>query len=190
MGIEELMHRLYARITGVSSTRFKYGEVEDATLVRAETDIRGIAGRIEFGYFPGSTVDEILAAASSKMPDILILDHIDLIQTPKADNEAYAIAQITSGLKAFAGQKNAFVFCLSQFNREAKGDMPAMHQLRSSGAKEQDSDSVLILHRDLDPEGENFKKATLRIAKNRSGQVGDIMLDFKPEITTFCERKN
>lgn len=191
MGIEELMNRLYARITGVSSTKFKYGSVEDSTLAIAEKDIGSIQGVIEFGYFPGGTMDEILSAAASKMPDVLIIDHIDLVRTVvKTDNEAYAIAQMTSSLKAFAGQKNCLVLCLSQFNRESKGDMPEMHQLRSSGAKEQDSDVVLILHRSLDPDSEEHKTAKLRIAKNRSGQVGDLLLDFKPEITMFYERKN
>jgi replicative DNA helicase len=190
MGVEELTHRLMARITGLNATKFKYGNVEPANLIIADRELGGMSGKIEIGYLPGTTIEEILQAASSKSPDVLIVDHIDLVKTQgKVDNEAYAIAQMTSSLKAFAGQKNCLVFCLSQFNRESKGDMPELHQLRGSGAKEQDSDVVLILHRDLDPDAAD-KTAKLRVAKNRAGQVGDLLLDFKPEITMFYERKN
>jgi len=188
MSTEELTHRLYARVTNMTSTKFKYGTVEDATLIIAERELSGMSGKIQIGYLPGSTIDEILQCASAKMPDILIVDHIDLIRpTGKADNEAYAIAQMTSAMKAYAGQKNCLVFCLSQFNRESKGDMPELHQLRGSGAKEQDSDVVLILHRSLNPDEEGFRQATLRIAKNRSGQAGEIGLKFTPETTLFEE---
>lgn len=191
MSVEELTHRLFARITGLSATKFKYGNVEEANLIIAERELSAMSGKIEIGYLPGSTVEEILQSASAKMPDVVIIDHIDLVRSStKTDNEAYAIAQMTSAMKAFAGQKNCMVFCLSQFNRESKGDMPQLHQLRGSGAKEQDSDVVLILHRTLNPDDATFREAKLVIAKNRSGQVGEIELDFKPEITTFCERKN
>ena len=188
MSVEELTHRLFARVSGVTATKFKYGNVDDAVVMRAKSEIESMAGRVQTAYLPGATVEEVLQSASANTPDVLIVDHIDLLRSStKTDNEAYAIAAMTSALKAFAGQKDCVVLCLSQFNRESKGGFPELHQLRGSGAKEQDSDTVLILHRELDPDSADFNKTTLRIAKNRSGQVGDIFMQFKPQLTYFEE---
>lgn len=193
MSQAELMDRLMARITGVHASRFKYGNVPEEVLARGFHELKQAMGKIRFEIPNGKTIAEIIRQAdfihAKDGLDLLIIDHIDLIQDSgnRNETEATAIARITANLKKWAMAKNGVVIALSQFNRESRGEMPQMHQLRGSGAKEQDSDCVLILHRDLDPDTVGFTDAQLRIAKNRTGQLGDIKLKFMPELTFFKE---
>ena len=85
------------------------------------------------------------------------------------------------------------VLALSQLNRRNEdnsrtGNRPQLSDLRESGSLEQDADVVALIHRDgyykrEDPTLEN--KATLIIAKQRNGPVGDIDLHFEPKYTLF-----
>lgn len=190
----ELMDRILARITRTHATRFKYANIQDSVLEWGFRELEAMPGKIMVEVPSGKNFSQILRQAEFMHQhaglDLLILDHIDLILEPirRNENESSAIARMTSSLKDFANRKNSVVIALSQFNRESRGEMPEMHQLRGSGAKEQDSDVVLILHRDTkDPDAVDFREARLRIAKNRNGQLGDIPLRFYPEFTYFEE---
>lgn len=188
----ELTNRLLSRITKIHGTRFKHGNVSTQDVDYAFRQIQAAKGRLTFQTAFGATIEDILmnAELAEENLDVLIVDHIDLVQHKNfgKESEATVIGRMTSALKAFAGKKNCLVICLSQFNRESKGDFPGLHQLRGSGAKEQDSDTVLILHRNTsEPDAVEFVEATLRVAKNRSGMQSDIKLKFIPELTYFEE---
>lgn len=188
MSMFQLTNRIASQITRISNTRYKYGEVDPANLVILKREIAGMVGNIQI-MEGGQTMDAILAKARQIPHDMLVIDHIDLLTNDRGKNEteASAIGRQTAALKAHATSQKVLVLCLSQFNREAKNDFPQMHQLRGSGSKEQDSDIVLILHRSLDSDAEDFGLPTLRIAKNREGQIGDLHYKFVPETTTFTE---
>lgn len=188
----ELTNRLLSRITKVHGTKFKYGNVSTQEVDYAFRQIQEAKGRLTLQTAFGASIEDILmnAELAEESLDILILDHIDLVQHKNfgKESEATVIGRMTSALKAFAGKKNCLVICLSQFNRESKGGFPELHQLRGSGAKEQDSDTVLILHRNTsEPDALEFVEATLRVSKNRSGLQADIRLKFTPETTYFEE---
>lgn len=183
----ELMNRLAAHISGVSGTRFKYGNPPVGVMLSVEDAISQAPGDLVFEYVPGASKSDILNRAKTMDADLIIVDHIDLMQEKgrKGENESTTIGRITSAFKAHAARQKCSILCLSQFNRESKGSFPQIHQLRGSGAKEQDSDAVLILHRDQEPDSD--VEPVLRIAKNRHGQEGDIKLFFDGPTTTFRE---
>ena len=63
----------------------------------------------------------------------------------------------------------------SQLNRNAeKSGKPSLHDLRESGAIEQDADIVILLHKDADS-----GKTSVEVAKHRRGETGrlDLQLD-------------
>ena len=190
MSLAQLTNRLAAQISKISNTVYKYGDANEISLGIVKREIAGMVGNIQI-MEGGLTMDSILEKARQVEHDILVIDHIDLLisDKSKSENEATAIARMTSALKSHARERNCLVICLSQFNRESKGEVPQLHQLRGSGAKEQDSDIVLILHRSLDEREESFKMPKLIVAKNRDGQVGEIAFSFIPEYTTFNELK-
>jgi replicative DNA helicase len=125
--------------------------------------------------------------------DVLIVDYIGLMSgTDSKVSRAYQIEEISRGLKTLAKDLEIVVICLAQVNRGAadKGNQPpSLHELRDSGAIEQDADVVGFIHRPIQaqPElGEDFKNyGLLRIAKNRQGRCGDVHLFYYAEQTKF-----
>jgi replicative DNA helicase len=125
--------------------------------------------------------------------DVLVVDYIGLMAglDPKAPR-AYQIEEISRGLKALAKELDIVVICLAQVNRGAMdrvNSTPGLHDLRDSGAIEQDADVVGFIHRPIvaNPNaGDAFARyALLRVAKNRQGRTGDINLFYQGECTRF-----
>ncbi len=125
--------------------------------------------------------------------DVLIVDYIGLMSgTDSKVSRAYQIEEISRGLKTLAKELGIVVICLAQVNRGAAdrgNECPALHDLRDSGAIEQDADVVAFIHRPIiaKPDiGADWKDyALLRLAKNRQGRVGDVHLHYVGEQTKF-----
>lgn len=125
--------------------------------------------------------------------DVLIVDYIGLMNgLDSKQSRAYQIEEISRGLKSLAKELDIVVVCLAQVNRgvaERVNAVPGLHDLRDSGAIEQDSDVVAFIHRpiaanpDLPPEFERY--GLLRVAKNRQGKIGDVHMYFEGEYTKF-----
>src|SRR5581483_10163891 len=116
------------------------------------------------------------------------------------DNRQLEIAEISAGIKALAKELNIPIVVLAQLNRNPEnrtGDSkgrPRLSDLRESGSIEQDADIVGLLVReeyyaDTDEDKKEAEgKATLIIAKQRNGPVGDVPLTFLKEFTRFEDR--
>lgn len=133
----------------------------------------------------------------------IFIDYLQLIRSPgdrNNDNRQLEIADISANLKALAKELNIPIVVLAQLNRnpeqrtgESKG-RPRLSDLRESGSIEQDADLVGLLVRDeyyaeTDEAKEEMRgKATLIIAKQRNGPVGDVPLTFLKEFTRFEDR--
>lgn len=125
--------------------------------------------------------------------DVLVVDYIGLMAglNPK-DSRAYQIEEISRGLKALAKELDIVVICLAQVNRGAMdraNSTPGLHDLRDSGAIEQDADVVAFIHRPIvaNPNaGDKFQHyALVRVAKNRQGRTGDVHCHYHGECTRF-----
>lgn len=145
----------------------------------------------------GLTIIQVKSKAKAlkrrKGLDVLIVDYIGLMSgTDSKVSRAYQIEEISRGLKNLAKELGIVVICLAQVNRGAadKGNTPpGLHELRDSGAIEQDADVVAFIHRPImaQPElGGDWKSyAVLRVAKNRQGRCGDVHLHYIGEQTKF-----
>jgi replicative DNA helicase len=133
----------------------------------------------------------------------IFIDYIQLLRstTRRAqDNRQLEIAEISNGIKALAKELNIPIVVLAQLNRNPEsrtGDSkgrPRLSDLRESGSIEQDADVVGLLVREEYYAGndeerkESSGKATLIIAKQRNGPVGDVPLTFLKEYTRFEAR--
>jgi len=134
---------------------------------------------------------------------LIVIDYLQLLKSTSKraqDNRQLEIAEISSGVKALAKELDIPIIVLAQLNRnpenrtgDAKG-RPRLSDLRESGSIEQDADLVGLLMReeyyaDNDEDKQAAEgKATLIIAKQRNGPVGDVPLTFLKEFTRFEDR--
>jgi replicative DNA helicase len=130
--------------------------------------------------------------------DLLIIDYLQLLRSESAqakDNRQNEVAEISRGIKALAKELKIPIIILAQLNRkseEAKAE-PALHNLRESGAIEQDADMVLLLHRveqEKDADGndrphDSIMPYVLNIAKQRNGPTDRVDILFQAQYTRF-----
>jgi len=130
--------------------------------------------------------------------DLLVIDYLQLLRSESAqakDNRQNEVAEISRGIKALAKELAIPIIILAQLNRrseESKGE-PALHNLRESGAIEQDADVVLLLHRhdaEKDDEGNERQMGpvipySLIIAKQRNGPTDKLDILFNSPYTRF-----
>ena len=128
---------------------------------------------------------------------LVIIDYLQLMTSaggpPKAsDNRQQIVSDMSRALKLMAKELNVPVICLSQLSRANESRStgqrrPMLSDLRESGAIEQDADIVLFLYREsyYEDDAENPNVAECIVAKNRHGETGTVMLEWRPEFTTF-----
>lgn len=133
------------------------------------------------------TIDQIRTFArqlkrQSDGLDVVFVDYVQLLSpTDSRQHRERQIADISWGLKMMAKELDVAVVSACQLNRSSVKDNrpPTIADLRESGALEQDSDVVVLLHHpmlDNKPTGE----IQFILGKNRGGVQGvTISLDFK-----------
>lgn len=112
----------------------------------------------------------------------VVVDYLQLMAQAPQDRRARHefVADMSRQLKLLAMDMNVPVIMLSQLNRQSESrddKMPRISDLRESGAVEQDSDVVILLHRDINDPGKKHELKML-IAKNRHGSTGTCSFDF------------
>ena len=126
--------------------------------------------------------------------DLLIIDYLQLMCLGRFENRNLEIGAISRALKGLAKELEVPVIALSQLSRapEARSHhRPQLSDLRESGNLEQDADVVSFIYREelYNPDDPSLEgEATLIIAKQRNGPVGDVPLVFLKQFTTFKER--
>ena len=126
---------------------------------------------------------------------LIVIDYLQLIRggERRSESRQQEVSEISRMLKDLARTLNVPVLALSQLSRKNEDksrtdNKPQLSDLRESGSIEQDADVVALIHRDwyYKREDESLKnKATLIIAKQRNGPVGDIDLAFFGEYALF-----
>ncbi|HBB66766.1 MAG: replicative DNA helicase [Elusimicrobia bacterium GWA2_56_46] len=130
----------------------------------------------------------------NKTLGLIIIDYLQLIRgTGRLESRQQEVSEISRLLKDLARSLKVPVLALSQLNRRSEdkgreGNRPQLSDLRESGSLEQDADVVALIHR---PEYYNREDPTLKnkasiiLAKQRNGPVGEVELYFRPELTRF-----
>lgn len=152
-----------------------------------------IASR-NFKILPGSGIGlaGIKAAAIGCRADIVIIDYLQIIQTPGNRLGRYEkITEISMGLHVLAQSTGMIVIALSQVtNRDPKLQNTPLniHSARESGQIEADADAILMLdkyvEKDLRDSGCKANRV-LRIVKNKNGRCCNIPLSFDGRFQRF-----
>lgn len=125
---------------------------------------------------------EQIAAKCRAIPGLklAVVDYLQLVRPSDGRvSREQQVAHISRSLKIMARELDIAVVVAAQLNRgsvkEGRPREPTIADLRESGAVEQDSDQVLLLHRD------DTDKEIVRLicGKNRIGRTGDCELVFE-----------
>lgn len=202
MSKQQLAQRLLCSRSGVDSHKLRRNMLSGDDFATLSMCVGELSeAPIYIDDTPGLTILGLRAKARriAARHDIkaLFIDYLQLMSAPGTDSRQSEVAQMSRSIKALARELNVPVVCLSQLNRspEAReGHRPRMSDLRESGSIEQDSDVILMLHReeyfhnDPDWREQNPDKvgvAELIITKQRNGPTGTIKLQFHAATTRF-----
>lgn len=127
------------------------------------------------------TVEQIVAHCRSVGDlGVVAVDYLQLLRPSDTKvSREQQVSHMSRQLKIAARELNVAMIACSQLNRgplqNGKVRAPNIGDLRESGAVEQDSDVVLLLHNDEDDPG----ILQMIIGKNRNGRMGDLALSFE-----------
>ena len=145
------------------------------------------------------TVPQLEIQARNVHAQVVMVDYLGLLSAADRRASEYdRITQISGDLKKLAKRLNCVVIALCQLNRESTtggaDTRPKLSQLRSSGAIEQDSDGVLLLHRPEYGQSETQRNPAepqqffVDVAKNRHGRTGTAELAWYAPVNRFTDR--
>lgn len=159
MSAEQLATRIIAERTGISSHKFRSGELEaqDFDKIRdAVAELQNLPLHID--DTGGLSISQLAARARRLHRtvglDLIIIDYLQLITSSggkSSDNRVQEITQISMSLKALAKDLDVPVIALSQLSRQVEqrdDKRPQLSDLRESGSIEQDADVVLFVFRE------------------------------------------
>lgn len=189
---EDLGMRRLAYSAGIEASKLKYGKLNDKDFIDIVNKSGEIANRN--GMFTDCTPKQSLLEIKAKAKaikqayglDVVVIDHLTLMDIPERGTRDLAIGEVTSGLKALAKDLDVSVILLCQLSRavEQRADKrPMLSDLRESGNIEQDADLVTFMYRDEYYNAETEDKGILEciVAKQRNGKTGTIKLSYSAE---------
>lgn len=197
----QLAERLLSMESRVDSNVLRGGTInEDERGMLMEATHRLSQMKVIIDDEPGRTVNQIVARARYMKRrhalTLIVIDYLQIVEPhDRRVNREQQVATISRRLAILARQLEIPVLLLAQLNRDTEKSpdkKPKLYNLRESGALEQDANIVLLLHRSVvdDGSGKNPPtQATLIVAKNRDGDVGEIHLDYRPRHLKFVERE-
>ena len=124
---------------------------------------------------------------------LVVVDYLQLMSSPKrVENRQQEVSELSRSLKLLAKELNVPVVALAQLNRgpELRSDKrPLLADLRESGSIEQDSDVVILLHREdaYEPESPRAGEADLIVAKHRNGPTTTVTVAFQGHYSRFAD---
>nr|WP_119589727.1 DnaB-like helicase C-terminal domain-containing protein [Streptomyces scabiei] len=189
MGGDEVMNTILAADARVPLHHITTGKVDDLGVARMLKS----AERIKTAPLHIDDATQVtLASLRGKVRHLirtvglrlLVVDYLQLMQAPKAENRQVAVSALSRGLKLLAKEFGITVIVLAQLNRasEQRADKrPTIADLRESGSIEQDADIVILLHRPdmYEPESPRAGEIDLILDKHRAGSRTTITAAFQ-----------
>ncbi|MBE0645371.1 MAG: replicative DNA helicase [Bacteroidetes bacterium] len=196
MSSEQLALRLLCAEARVNMQLVRTGRIREEDFSR----LAKYVGKLERANIliddtPGISILELRAKARRMVHEhgvkVIFIDYLQLMTAPSIrESREREIATISRSLKGLAKDLNVPVIALSQLNRSVEqrtGGKPMLADLRESGSIEQDADVVMFIHRNKDQDAppEERGKASVIIAKQRNGEIGEIDLAWISEYARF-----
>jgi replicative DNA helicase len=197
MGKDELSDRTLSAEARIALHHLKQGIATDDDMLRAARRAPDIAAA-PLWINDGALLSlptlraRIRNLVRTKGLRLVIVDYLQLMQAPRAENRQQAVAEISRNLKLIAKDFGITVIVLCQLNRgpeQRTEKKPMVSDLRESGAIEQDADIVILLHREDAYEREHPRagEADLIVGKHRGGPTATITTAFQGHYSRFVD---
>jgi len=201
MGEEELIQRILSIDTQVDQSMLSSGRLDGDEYDK----IRWSAARLktcdmvinDSSYGIDEIISKIKFEHALSPLDLVIIDYVQLMESTsksgrRSENRSQEVERISRRLKQLAQTLHIPVLILSQVNREVEKRQlqePQLSDLSDSSGVAKNSDRVAFIYCTPE-EAENRKqcqafKVRFKVAKNRSGPIGEEGLIFAPRITRF-----
>ncbi len=194
----EIVTRLLSAESKVNLATLRSGQLSDQDWTRLARRMGEISeAPIFVDDTPNMTLMEIRAKARRMRQrndlKLIVVDYLQLMTSPrKVESRQQEVSEISRGLKLLAKEVECPVIAVSQLNRgpEQRTDKrPQLSDLRESGAIEQDSDVVILLHRDdyYDKESPRAGEADFIVAKHRNGPTDTVTVAAQLHFSRFVD---
>jgi replicative DNA helicase len=198
MGKLELMMRLFSAEASVPLRNMRSGHMADQDWTRMARRAGELAEAPLFlDDSPNLTMMEIRAKSRRLKQrhdlQMIVIDYMQLMTSGKrVESRQQEVSEFSRAIKLLAKELEVPVIALSQLNRgpEQRTDKkPMLSDLRESGSIEQDSDMVLLVHREdmYERESPRAGEADLIIAKHRNGPTATIQVAFQGHLSRFMD---
>jgi archaellum biogenesis ATPase FlaH len=123
------------------------------------------------------TLNQIKEKIRELQPAVIVVDYIDLIETPRGVNGEYdKIKHISHGLSSMAVNMDVIIIQISQVAREySRNEVLDLYAGKGSGAIENASRKVIGLNGQA-----NSTKKTFQVYKNTDGELFSVDLEWRP----------
>jgi replicative DNA helicase len=124
---------------------------------------------------------------------LVVIDYLQLMTSgKKVESRQQEVSEFSRSLKLLAKELDVPVIAVSQLNRgpEQRTDKkPQLSDLRESGSIEQDSDIVILLHREdmYEKESPRAGEADFIVAKHRNGPTATVTVAFQGHYSRFVD---
>jgi len=135
---------------------------------------------MEFWHKPGASIAAIESRIRSDVArrgcKLVVIDYIQLIKAPGGiTDRRLQVSHVSNEISRISKQLNIPIVVLAQVGRAAEGEAPTLSHLKESGSIEEDSDIVMLLHR----EDRASEKLEVYIAKFRDGEMSKTELAIR-----------
>lgn len=197
MNKKELVHRVLSAEANIPLHCLRTKNLDESLWERMRAKHNELASLpLVLSHNPAITFPQIKAEIRRQVRKglgVVIIDYLQLLQDPDSkslDTREREVALMTRGLKTLAQQMKVPIVVLCQLNRESakrEDKRPQVHELRESGSVEQDSNVVLLIHREdvYDKESPRSGEADLIIGKNRNGPTAEVTVGFQGHYQRF-----
>ncbi|MAZ01923.1 MAG: replicative DNA helicase, partial [Sneathiella sp.] len=159
MSAEQLVGRILAEATEISSEKLRRGDLTDDEFANKLVPQSALIS--ELPLFIDDTPALSIAALRTRARrlkrshglGLIVVDYLQLMKGSgrRQDNRVQEISEVTQGLKAVAKELDIPVIALSQLSRQVENrddKRPQLSDLRESGSIEQDADVVMFVYRE------------------------------------------
>tara|TARA_A100001391_G_scaffold203821_1_gene197241 strand:- start:8016 stop:9398 length:1383 start_codon:yes stop_codon:yes gene_type:complete len=208
MDKSELLEKAGSDIAEIDNKDLKLGNLSEKDIERFISNGPEIISKcpLYIKDSPSQTVESICSDIREYATDhdvkFVIVDYLQIISSTPGmsfQNRAYEIQYMTNQLRIAAKETGVALILLSQISRPFKGKdssniapMPEMHDLKDSGAIEQDAYIIMFIGPPtIIPENKpswinpHVEQCTVRIAANRGGSSGEIHMMFNKPHNKF-----